>query len=109
MGWRVTVGGVTYQGRPVSAEAIRTFQRAVAAAGSDVVAQTAALKTILRLAFPLSWGILWKGDPVRKILALDDVDRAAVLTDFFASLRSPSNPNGNRMNGTGSRPPIVTR
>jgi hypothetical protein len=109
MAWAVTLGGIRYQGRPISAEAVRRFQREIAAAGDMVAAQTAAIQRVLRMAFPLTWGVFWRGDPVRKILALPDEERGALLLDFFDSLRSKPSRPGSPTTGIGSRPPIATR
>lgn len=105
-GWVVQIGGVRYQGRPVSGEAVRRFQAAFRAAGEDGAKQVAAVRDLLRWAFPLSWAVLWRGDPVRKILASPLC--MEYLQDFYASLPSSRSRLGPRMNGTGSTPSTVT-
>lgn len=103
--WTVRLGGIRYQGRPLSAEAVRRFQRRVAAVAGDAKAEEAAIVALLRLAFPLSWAVFWKGDPVRQILV--HPFREALLADFFGSLPLLRSQPGNPTNGTGSRPPIA--
>jgi hypothetical protein len=102
MPWSVTLGGIRYQGRPLSGEAVRQFAAKVEAAGENKHAQESALTALLRLAFPLSWAALWKGDPVRKILR--DPDRQTILAGFYASLRTVPRRPGSPMSGTASRP-----
>lgn len=106
-GWTVQIGGIRYQGKPVSGEAVKRFQAAFRAAGDDQAKQTAAVFALLRCAFPLSWAALWKGDPVRRILASPLC--AEYLESFYGSLPSSRSRHGSRMNGTGWRPPIATR
>lgn len=69
MKWTLTVSGETWQGRPLSAEAVRRFLRMLA----DGRPEDAAIGWLLRRSFPLSWrsvlAHLWRGDPVRKVVA----------------------------------------
>lgn len=96
MGWAVTLGGRRFQGRPLSGEAVRQYERRTAA---DPTQQEAALFRLLRLAFPLRWAVVWRGDPTRKLMAMPPSERSAVLRDFFGSRRSSPCPRGRRMTG----------
>lgn len=74
----MTLGGVRYQGRPLSAEALRRYESRVAA---DATATHDALFQMLRQVFPLSWRWLWHGDPVRRLVshpACDALVRALI-------------------------------
>jgi hypothetical protein len=63
--WTATIDGVTYTGRPLSAEAVRRFYDALTAAPE---AEHAALVFgLVRKVFPLSWRRIWWADPARKV------------------------------------------
>lgn len=104
--WAVVLGGITYEGRPLSGEAVRRFQERVAAAGENQRAQEAALTALLRLSFPLSWASLWRGDPVRRLLV--SPNRKELLADFFAFQRSALLQSVSPTTGTGSKLRTVT-
>lgn len=72
--WACRLGGRVHQGVPLSAEAVRRFERDVQAART-VAGQRDALARLLRLCFPLRWRNLWDGDPVRQILASPERDQ----------------------------------
>lgn len=81
--WRVRLRGHLFTTRyPVSAEAMLRHQAAMAAAGSDPVAQRRAHERLLRQAFGYSIAYWWLGDPVH--LLLDHPYAEALLADFFA-------------------------
>lgn len=81
MRWTLTLGGVEYVGRPLSAEAVRVALREITRAGSDEAAGVVALTTLLRKSFPLQWRYLWAGDPVRRFLR--HPGRAVLLKGFL--------------------------
>ena len=81
MRWTLTLGGVEYVGRPLSAEAVRVALAEVTRAGTDDAAGMRALERLLRKSFPLSWRWLWVGDPVRKWLR--HPGRNQLLTGFL--------------------------
>ena len=81
MRWTLTLGGVEYVGRPLSAEAVRLALGEVTRAGNDDAAGIVALERMLRKSFPLSWRYLWVGDPVRKWLR--HPGRNVLLTGFL--------------------------
>jgi hypothetical protein len=83
--FRVRLAGIVHQAVPVSAEAVVRYRRAIAAAATDADRERA-LHRFWSLAFPLSWAILWTGNPVRKILALPPAERNRLLSDFLLSL-----------------------
>ena len=78
MKWTLTVSGGTYQGKPLSAEAVRRFQQRLA----DGEPEERALAWLLRRSFPLRWSNLWRGDPVRQLLA--DPQRGVKVQEFLA-------------------------
>jgi hypothetical protein len=101
--WTFTVGGLTWEARPVSAPAVVSFHArfaAIADAERDAllgspdeanaiharaeIERRKVLRALLRLAFPMKLPYRWRGDPVDKILALDPPTRNATLADFFA-------------------------
>lgn len=98
--WSVTLGGREYVSRPVSILEVVAFQTDVQAASGQFRRQMGLVRGFLRKAFPWRWRYLWHGDPVARILALDDEARGAVLADFFESvlarLRRMSPTNGTR-------------
>lgn len=79
--WTLTLGGVTYTERPVSVEQVRRFWRGMESPEERVRAK--AVKGLLRTAFPWRPHYVWKGDPVRRFLALDPPIQAKALQDFF--------------------------
>jgi len=103
--WHFTVGGETWEARPVSAPAVLAFHArfqeiaekegaALVQAGADMEAikrvrrqaerfRHEAIETLLRRAFPRRFSFQWRGDPVKKLLALDPPVRNATLADFF--------------------------
>ncbi len=105
-GWEVALDGVRFRARPVSGEAVKRFQREMREAGALAERQERALVRLLRWAFPLSWAVLWKGDPVRKLLRAPN--REELLAGFFGYLTRTLSRRGNRTSGTGSRPQTAT-
>lgn len=75
MKWQLHLGGVARQGRPLSGEAVRVAHRELLEAGPDATAQGAAIERLMRLAFPIAWGNLWHGDPVRQLMRSPFRDR----------------------------------
>lgn len=76
MKWQITVSGETYQGLPLSGEAVRRWLRML-----QDEPEHRALEWLLRRSFPLSWRNLWRGDPVR--LVVRDPRRAILLQQFL--------------------------
>lgn len=109
--WSFTVGGRTYQARHVSAPQVFRYQDLIAAAGEDRRRHDAALRWLLRRAFPWRFSYLLYGDPVRIISALETAARQEALSDFFVALRGGPipNQNGRATRGTISPTPISTR
>lgn len=86
----VIVHGRTYVARPVSAELVIDTQPALAS--GDRKASSAALKRLLRAAFPWKLRMWWQGDPVFHILYLDPATRNALVTRFFFFLGGADEP-----------------
>lgn len=70
--------------RPVSALAVADLLTGIDAL--DHRAQAIRWRRIFRLAFPWRLAYWWKGDPVRRILALEPGAYQAVIADFLRSL-----------------------
>jgi hypothetical protein len=103
--WAVKLGGRVYVSRPVSVLGIQRFQVAVVAAGADGTKQRAAMRRLLRTAFPFRLQYWVTGDPVAQVLALDDAARQAVLADFFQWAARRYSPSESSTTGTASPPP----
>lgn len=81
--WTLTIDSRAYEARPISVQQVLTFQSAIELAGADQEKVGRALTALLRLIFPPRWSYLWRGDPVRKVLALDAGAQSELLADFF--------------------------
>jgi len=100
--WTVRVGGTVHVAKPVSGERVVWFYRVVDQ--GVPAASYAAIYALLRWAFPIRLSNWWRGDPVRKILRLPEVEQREILTDFFDHLAgSAPAPPGSRTSGTASR------
>ena len=92
--FRLVAGGRIYEARPVSAELVIATRPALAA--GTPTHRLAALRRLLRAAFPWRWAMLWRGDPVRVFLRLDVATQQEALRRFFrflgaaSSLRAPA-------------------
>lgn len=87
--WELRLAGKVWRAAWVSPATVMAFQSAVKVADDDQVdrvAQAEALRVLLRAMFPPRWRYVWRGDPVRLILALDEPAQGAILRDFFESL-----------------------
>lgn len=95
-GWEVTLGGRTYRSAYVSIEQVMDFEKAIngtpaeteeggqpGGSGPSPRARRAALRQLLRRMFPFRLEYIWLGDPVRRILGLDQHTRGKILADFF--------------------------
>lgn len=110
--WRFTAGGVTWTARHVSAPQCRAYEERLADAKGNHRHTLAAIRWMLRRAFPWRFSYLIRGDPVRVIMGLEPPAQNAALSDFFACLRGvepPPPPMSQRMNGTPSRVSTLTR
>ena len=86
--FRLVAGGRIYEARPVSAELVIATRPALAAGERET--RVAALRRLLRAAFPWRWGMLWRGDPVRVFLRLDAATQQETLRRFFRFLGAGS-------------------
>jgi hypothetical protein len=84
--WSLTVGARTWTARHVSAREVQAYEHKLAAATDQESKAVAAVRWILRRAFPWRFSYLFRGDPVRICLALEPAARREALTDFFACL-----------------------
>lgn len=103
-----------FTARHVSAPQVFRFQEmhAAAVAAGNRRRQEAAIRWVLRVAFPWRFSYLYRGDPVRLLLAFEPGARREALADFFGVLRGPeaatAQSNGRATNGTTSSTPIST-
>lgn len=81
--WTLEVGGRVYAAAPLSAPQVAAFLGELE--GASPAAAERALRALLRAAFPRRVSFLWRGDPVRWLMALPLPGRQAVLRDFFDS------------------------
>lgn len=84
--WTYTERGRTWVARPVSAEAVAGAFDRLSKQRGDLAAERREVGRLLRLAFPWRPSRMWRGDPVRRILALEPGLYQAVIKSFFASL-----------------------
>jgi len=82
--FEVVVYGRRHRARPVSAELVIAVQPHLAS--GNVATATAALKRLLRAAFPWRVWMWFRGDPVYHVLYLDMATRNALITSFFRFL-----------------------
>ncbi len=80
----LVVKGRRHVARPVSAELVIALQPDLASPTPRVA--TAALKRLLRAAFPWTLSMWWRGDPVYHALYLDLATRNELLQRFFLFL-----------------------
>lgn len=83
--WTFTANGRTWVARPVSVEQVLTAQ--AQSVGASEVQAGRVLRGLLRLAFPRTISMRWRGDPVDLILQTTPREREAILQDFFTSLQ----------------------
>jgi hypothetical protein len=83
--WSYTDGGYTYRARPVSARAVASLVEKLEAAKTPRQ-QFTLYERLFRLAFPWVPHYAWRGDPVKKIMALEPIALKAVQADFFRHL-----------------------
>lgn len=83
--WTITLRGRRYVARLVSQPALMAFQEAMRLAGTDGLKQGRAIRGLWCAAFPWKWRYLWQGDPVRRLMGLDEATHYAALADFLAS------------------------
>jgi hypothetical protein len=86
--FRLVAGGRIYAARPVSAELVIATRPALAS--ETRASRLAALRRLLRAAFPWRWSMLWRGDPVRVFLRLDAATQQEALRRFFRYLGAGS-------------------
>lgn len=98
--WTLTLDGTTYTATWVSVEVMRRFHESREAVKDSEEGLRAAVRALLREAFPRRVHYRWRGDPVDKLLALETPVLVAALTDFFAWWGARSQLPGT--NGTGS-------
>lgn len=77
--WTATLDGVTYTGRPASAEAVRRFYDALTAAPE--AEHDRIVFGLVRKVFPLSWRHLWWKDVARRVVRAPH--RNAILATWF--------------------------
>lgn len=94
----LVVKGRRHVARPVSAELVIALQPKLSSA--DHAVATAALKRLLRAAFPWKLWMWWRGDPVYHALYLDLRTRRALLSDFFRFLGDDDQPTSPATPGT---------
>lgn len=106
--WIFTVGGRSFVARHVSAPQIFRYQDRMKEAGIRTARIEAAIRWLLRLAFPWRPSYLLRGDPARIILRLEPAARTAALADFFAALRGDETPAQGEPQTDGTRSPTPT-
>lgn len=84
--WQFVAGGRTYTARPVSVEQVIAYEGEIV--GASAAAILRARRKLLRVAFPWRPSFVWRGDPVDLICESPPGLHAALMADFFASLRS---------------------
>lgn len=84
--WVFTVGGRSWEARPVSAEAVLAFHAVIRDRPGDARACERALLTLLRMAFPWRPSFWWRGDPALLLAGLSPAERGEALQDFFGYL-----------------------
>ena len=106
-----TADGRTFEALHVSAPVVQRYEDRVSAAKGDQRQMLAAIRWLLRHAFPWRFSYLLRGDPVKLVLALEPAARNEALADFFACLRGklPNLPQRQKTNGTRSSAPIPIR
>ena len=82
--WSVKLDGFEYKARPVSAKAVAELIPALG--NATPVQQLKLLSALFRLAFPWVPAYVWRGDPVKKIMALPPAEFREVRDDFFGHL-----------------------
>lgn len=82
--FEIVLGGKRFIARPVSAEVVISTQQELKSDNGATV--NAALRRLLRAAFPWTLAMWWRGDPVEMILSLDLATRREYLTRFFLFL-----------------------
>ena len=110
--WSFTVGGRTFGAKHVSALKVAEYERRAADASAlyrtnparGSRAQLAALRWLLRFAFPWRIDYLLRGNPVAIILSLEPAARAEALRDFFASLQGKTTPTTTPLPSTSGTP-----
>jgi hypothetical protein len=94
--WTCRIGGRLHTAQPVSQEALLRFQGGMerAARTQDATLAARVTRALWRTAFPWRPSMLWRGDPVPQLLALEPPAHEAALLDFFAWLgaRPPAPP-----------------
>lgn len=95
----IRIDGVRHKAFPPSGEAVLQFWRAIHAAKGNTSLERIALSRLLLRIFPLTWAILWLGNPVRKVLRMPLAEQAALLRDFCSSLGDPSPSRGTTTTG----------
>lgn len=105
--WTVEVEGRVHTARPVSRPAVLRFFAAIEAAADNEAKQEAALRALLRIAFPARWRYVIQPsrDPVDRLLALDMETRAKALESFFSALAPSVRLPGRPTNGPSGKPP----
>jgi hypothetical protein len=98
--WSLTLDGYTYRARPVSARAVAEWM--VALGNAQPGDGFALFERMFRLAFPWVPSYLWRGDPVKKIMALPPAAFQEVREDFFAHLGAARKPRAPEPNTTTS-------
>lgn len=81
--WTFTCSGKTYTARPVSVQQVAAFKARLR--GADEAGSLAAVRDLLRIAFPKRLSHRWRGDPVDQIFALPLAQFTATVADFFDS------------------------
>jgi hypothetical protein len=96
--WSVTLDGYTYRAHPVSARAVADLVPKLAAAkGAE---QFDLLAALYRLAFPWRLSYVWRGDPVKRLMALPLPMFQEVRDDFFVLLGVRKSSNAPATSGT---------
>lgn len=100
--WSITLRGRRYVARLVSWPAFVAFQEAMKLANGEPLATGRAIRGLWCAAFPWKLRYLWQGDPVRRLMALDEDLHYGALADFLAHRgRIGKNP-GRPLTTTGS-------
>lgn len=81
--WSMVLRGRTHTARPVSVRQVMAFQEV--AQREPAVARRALIR-LLRVAFPWRPWYVWRGDPVRWLVAETGEGQAEALADFFGCL-----------------------
>jgi hypothetical protein len=96
--WSVTLDGLTYRARPVSARYVADWwEKYSGAKGRE---QFQLLEAVFREAFPWRISYAWLGDPVKKIMALPLAEFMEIRSSFFGHLGGGSRTSVPATSGT---------